>query len=87
MNFSVASTVQFEDSRMIPGPGAIRTRGEVLVVAEDVVTTGCDMSIIVRFIPEGGVPTDLSRGREKKRGVWKSATGKKSPKPKDGKTI
>jgi hypothetical protein len=71
---------------MISGPGAIRTTGRVLVVAEDVVRMGGDMSLTVGFVPEGRVPTGLPRGREKKRGVWKSATGKKSPKPKDEKS-
>jgi hypothetical protein len=50
---------------MISGPGAIRFRGQVLVVSEDVIRMACDMSITVRFVPEGRVPTGVSGGERK----------------------
>jgi hypothetical protein len=52
-----------------------------------VVRMGCSISITVRLVPEGRVSTGLSGGTEKKRGAWNSTTGKKTPKPKDRKSI
>jgi hypothetical protein len=72
---------------MISRPGAIRTGGQVLIVAEDGVKMGCDVCITVCFVPEGRLPTGFSGEREKKRGGWKSMKGKETPTPKDRKSI
>jgi hypothetical protein len=48
---------------MISEPAAIRFRGEVLGIAENVVKMGCIMMIIARFVREARVAIALSGGR------------------------